>query len=76
MSIKRTALWITSRLVQGAGMGITLCCVIGAVASVFMAEGGYRYLYAGGCVVGAIAGYYLYKIAILKIYDDRPDDWL
>lgn len=73
--MKTFLLAVLSRLIQGIGIGICGLSLIYMGWFVFFSYSPYRYYLAGFMVLGLILGYYVFKFAVRKIYDESPDDW-
>ncbi|AXF75982.1 hypothetical protein SY86_03905 [Erwinia tracheiphila] len=66
---------VLSRLVQGIGIGICGLSFIYAGWFVFFSYSPYKYYLAVLMLPGLVLGYYIFKFAVRKIYDESPDDW-
>ncbi|GLR09638.1 hypothetical protein [Mixta theicola] len=70
MNIKKTSLIIASRILQGLGMGVSVSSAALAIGLLYFMNESIKYIWAGCCILGMVGGYYIYKFAVLKIYDD------
>lgn len=64
-----------SRIIQGIGIGVCGLSLIYIVWFVFFSYSQYRYYLAVFTLSGLVLGYYIFKFAVRKIYDESPDDW-
>ncbi|MGL6019185.1 MAG: hypothetical protein ACRC0C_11065 [Gibbsiella quercinecans] len=64
-----------SRIIQGIGIGICGLSVMSTAWFVFFSYSEYRYFLAVISLLGLIPGYYIFKFAVRKIYDESPSDW-
>jgi|GEM_PF-1850236 len=64
-----------SRIIQGIGIGVCGLSLIYIVWFVFFSYSKYRYYLAVFTLSGLVLGYYIFKFAVRKIYDESPDDW-
>ncbi|ARJ41604.1 hypothetical protein B1H58_05965 [Pantoea alhagi] len=71
--MKKLLLVISSRLVQG--IGICGLALLYAGWFLFFSYSEYRYLFSVFSLLGLVMGYYIFKFAVRKIYDESPEDW-
>ncbi|WP_067703053.1 hypothetical protein [Erwinia sp. ErVv1] len=73
--MKKLLLASLSRIIQGIGMGVCGLSLVCMGWFVFFSFSEYRYYLAALTVLGLVSGYYIFKFAVRKIYDESPSDW-
>ncbi|MBP2196778.1 hypothetical protein HA50_04975 [Pantoea cypripedii] len=73
--MKRILLAAISRIVQGIGIGVCGLALILMGWFIFFSYSEYRYYLAVISLIGLLPGYYIFKFAVRKIYDESPGDW-
>ncbi|MBW1213672.1 hypothetical protein QNH99_14365 [Pantoea allii] len=73
--MKNFLLAAISRIVQGIGIGICGLSLIYAGWYLFFSDNVYKYYLAVASLAGLVIGYYIFKFAVRKIYDESPGDW-
>lgn len=73
--MKKYFLVVLSRLIQGLGIGVCGLSLIFMCWFVFFSDSEYRVSLAVMSLIGLVPGYYIFKFAVRKIYDESPDDW-
>ncbi|WP_256852469.1 hypothetical protein [Pantoea sp. Fr+CA_20] len=73
--MKNFLLAAISRIVQGIGIGICGLSLIYAGWYLFFSHNVYKYYLTVASLAGLVIGYYIFKFAVRKIYDESPGDW-
>lgn len=73
--MKKLFLAALSRIIQGIGIGVCGLSLICMGWFLFFSYSEYKYYLAAFTLPGLILGYYIFKFAVRKIYDESPSDW-
>ncbi|WP_061798401.1 hypothetical protein [Serratia ficaria] len=71
--MKNFMLAALSRIIQGIGCGVVALSLLAIAWFIFYSDTELKYLWALIASLGLIFGYFIFKIAVKKIYDDAPD---
>ncbi|AUX71276.1 hypothetical protein CPI84_01325 [Erwinia pyrifoliae] len=73
--MKRVLLAGLSRIIQGVGIGVCGLSLIYMGWFLFFSCSEDKYYLAAVSIIGLVPGYYIFKFAVRKIYDESPSDW-
>ncbi|CAI0765230.1 Uncharacterised protein [Serratia entomophila] len=70
--MKNFMLAVLSRLIQGIGCGVVVLSLLAIAWFVFYSDDKLKYLWLAVSFLGVFLGYFIFKFAIKKVYDDGP----
>ena len=71
MNVHDSIRFIASRILRGLGMGIASAGLLFCIYFFSFSKDESRFIWGGASVALIIVGYFIYRIAILKIFDER-----
>lgn len=71
MNTQDTIRLIASRILRGLGMGIASAGLLFCVYFFSFSVDEFRFIWGGASCILIVLGYFIYRIAILKIFDER-----
>jgi accessory gene regulator protein AgrB len=71
--MKNFMLAALSRIIQGIGCGVVALSLLAIVWFMFYSDDSFKYLWVATSIAGIFLGYFIFRFAVKKIHDGRPD---
>ncbi|MBH3083359.1 hypothetical protein [Serratia bockelmannii] len=71
--MKNFMLAALSRIIQGIGCGVVALSLLAIVWFMFYSDDSFKYLWVATSIAGIFLGYFIFRFAVKKVYDESPD---